>query len=791
MSTIVYPNITTHCDTEPIHLIGRIQSHGYLLAFNQDQFTLEYISSNVPELFDEEQLAKLPFLKTLFGEDIYNEAKNVLNSKLKSTLCTHNLKLGKDEFQVAISTNETYIILELELFDSKDDLKHYKELLFIEHFLTDLQSSQSISELATSVAMRVREFSKFDRVMMYRLDENGDGEIIAEDKKFGLESFLGLNYPASDIPKQARKLYLTNVNRSLNNVNDEGLPLISLKQNSEELDLSYSVFRSMSPVHIQYLKNMGVTATHAISLIVDNKLWGLIICHHYDGAKYLNFNKRLASLLISNSVSQAIDKLQTVERKKLITLENIILDKIRYSKENYSIFERINSHWDEISKLIKADGFVVINKNNFESKGVVPLEGTLQLINNLYCKNINYDVVASSNLSSLNPLFYSNKIAGMLCTLISEELEEYLIFFRKEKTQIVNWAGNPNKAIEIDSSSGIDRLTPRGSFALWQETVEGKSEEWIDFEIEFVTHLRETLISKEIGKIGTLIIENEELTEAESKLQNLVLQRNNELMAMNLLMKQELGDTKEYQRVLELTKSAAEQLNKTKTEFLANMSHEMRTPINGIMGMAQLIQDDPDISADSKYYADIIIESSQRLVSTVSRILDMAKLENNKVGYKFTEVNLGKLFDSIIVPMKILAGEKAQDLILIIHNREVNFVIDELFINQIAINLISNAIKYSPRNSKIEVNVKIVTELKKKYLILIVEDNGNGIEKTSINKLFEPFFMEASSTNAIDNSSGLGLYLVKNYVDLLKGTIEVHSEKNKGSIFSVKIPLVH
>lgn len=226
-----------------------------------------------------------------------------------------------------------------------------------------------------------------------------------------------------------------------------------------------------------------------------------------------------------------------------------------------------------------------------------------------------------------------------------------------------------------------------------------------------------------------------------------------------------------------------------KSHFISNLSHEIRTPINGIIGLAQLIVQDHENAEEVQAFANLILDCSNRLSETVNRVLSVSRIENDAMPVQFENIEVIGFMKKLIKPLTILANQKAQNIIFNSHSEELNMVSDKHYLGQIFTNLVSNAIKYTQEKGKIEINIKEVFQNNKSMFYFSVEDNGIGMERKVIDKIFDPFFTEKEVTKMSDNSVGLGLYLVKNYLQYLKGDITVKSEKGIGSLFYVTIPI--
>lgn len=784
---------TSTCDNEAIHLLGKIQSDGYLFAFDKDLFTLSYVSSNIHEIIPADiALSKHLHLQTLFGGEAFQFVKKLSQEKFTNTLFPHQIIFQDQAYRCYFADGVEHIIAELEVHTSSEfdsvSLNNYH------HIIENIRNAPTPEVLYATVVYALKKAFGFDRAMMYAFDEQNDGLVVAEEKERGLESFLGLKYPASDIPKQARRLYLSNLSRAINDLHDEGLEIRCLNPNYEgqTLDLSYAIFRSVSPIHIQYMQNMGVRASHAVSLVIDNKLWGMILLHHYQGSKRLNFAERLLAQTIGINTAQAIELLETKKQQKRTEEETSMLHKISARKHLEEITEVIIQNWDRLSAHFKVCGFSFLQDNKVKlSYGDAPAEDLVNALHHLTQEKASAGFPTSSRkIKEQFPEWTNKEIAGYLQIAIAANLGKYLYLWRKVKSQTVNWAGNPEKTMSLVETNNRLVLTPRSSFALWQENIKDESLPWQTQDLEFASKLSNVILDTEIRRLSEVLIKQQALKNEQNILEDLLKQKSEELYKLNLKLQEELQENKKYQHELELAKTAGEQLNKLKSNFIANMSHEIRTPINGIIGLARLLTDDPSNTEDVQTFSELILESADRLLATINRILSVSRIENNAVSLEFENTNIPSFLRTLLKPLSVLAKERGQNLVLNIHNEQLSLMIDKHYFGQIFTNLVSNAIKYTAEQGYIEINLKLMMENSQELLYLAVEDNGFGIEKSVIDKIFDPFFTEGEASRVPDNSSGLGLYLVKNYVQYLGGKIEVESQKGKGSKFWITIPIL-
>ncbi|WP_353929779.1 GAF domain-containing protein [Okeanomitos corallinicola TIOX110] len=513
------PVDVSNCDQEPIHIPGSIQPHGIMIVCQEPKLNIIQISQNTFEIVGippEDILGKT--LKILFNNSQIQLIKKSLAEISENInpleLYIHTQK-GRKTFDGIIHKSDELIVIELEPVSGKinDFLTFYK---LVQPIICKMQRLVGLDEFCQNMVKEIRNLTGFDRVMVYKFDPQGAGEVIAEDKLESLDSFMGLHYPASDIPKQARKLYTLNVLRLIPDVNYQSVKLISIDNsvNNQPLDLSGSVLRSVSPIHIEYLKNMGVNASMSISLIREQKLWGLIACHHYLSPQYISYKLRTACELLGRVIPMEIAAKEENEylAHKLI-LQKILSNLLNNLTEDDDWIEALIENRSQLLELVTAQGVVVCNAENIKMIGKTPIlkevKNILEYLNNYIFNQCASDYMYVTDcLPQIYPTAenFTNVASGLLAVMISQEHKQYILWFRSEVMQTVNWAGNPHKPVEINADGNI-QLSPRKSFDLWQETVKLKSLPWDRCEIEVVQELRNIIVglvfkkSEKISKI--------------------------------------------------------------------------------------------------------------------------------------------------------------------------------------------------------------------------------------------------------------------------------------------------
>lgn len=486
----------TNCDREPIHQLGTIQPFGALIAVNGD-WLIAHKSANARDFLGLPQALEQgdPLSRHFSAEALEILSGCVAMLDGDSTVERHfgiDLRGAGQLHDVAIHQSADVVILEIERHDP-DNAPHHIGLL--RPLMAKLENLKDVETLCDAAAQQMKRLLGFDRVMVYRFHEDESGEVIAEAREPHLEAFLGLRYPQSDIPRQARALYVRNLFRIISDINAEPVPIepaVSLA--GKPLDLSLSTLRAVSPIHVEYLRNMGVEASLSISIVIRGKLWGLFACHHYS-PRILSYSLRTVSELFSQLFSLHLDR----------TIANIgigLADKGRELHDRLmsrlagkpSLIESLDTIDKSITPVIPHDGISVYIEGLYKSRGTAPSEeefcNLVPALNGASTGRI----VASHTLSDLIPgaASFMDRVAGAMIIPVSRRPRDYIALWRRELPKVVTWAGNPEKPLEYGPNGA--RLTPRKSFEAWQQSVRGQSASWTDQELQVAESFRITLL---------------------------------------------------------------------------------------------------------------------------------------------------------------------------------------------------------------------------------------------------------------------------------------------------------
>lgn len=486
----------TNCDREPIHMLGGIQPIGFLVAVTSD-WVVRRASSNI-----EAHLGEPP--EALFGEFLSRlltrEALHQIGGRLHllrgpnavERLFGVVLREGQPPYDLAIHISGELIVLEGELSDLEDALEAGTT---VRGMIARLHQVEGFDGLCREAVRQIRALTGFGRVMLYRFDHDGAGEVIAESTASFMPSFMGLHFPASDIPRQARLLYERNWLRLITDTEVAPVPVLPLLDSRQQpLDLSLSVLRSVSPIHIEYLRNMGVKASMSISVLRKGRLWGLIACHNTEPLR-VPFERRTAAELFGQIFSLA---LESREREEELTREaeaNRVHHRLMAALGAMRPGSRsLVEFLETLSEVIGCDGIGLWSSTGTALRGHAPTAEEFAGIVRFLHRAASGTIYATHRLGEMHPPAgdYSQRAAGLLAIPLSRTPRDYLVFFRRAVTHSVTWAGDPNKPATL-GPNGL-RLTPRKSFAAWQETVEGQSRPWTESDLIMAERLRVTLL---------------------------------------------------------------------------------------------------------------------------------------------------------------------------------------------------------------------------------------------------------------------------------------------------------
>jgi two-component system, chemotaxis family, sensor kinase Cph1 len=497
MTKSAQPADPTSCDQEPIHIPGSIQPHGILLAIDPETATVIQVAGETERLLGRTvtQILNEPVGEVL-GSDPAMLIQSSSNGPLAEPVFLGSISVpaASRMLDVVAHRRDGLLILEMEPAEAHRD-SAARMLAKLHAISTELETQLDLTRLCRAAAREMRSLIGFDRVMIYRFLEDKSGCVVAEAKIAELAPFLNHHYPASDIPRQARALYVRSPVRLIPDVNYAPAPLIPAlcPATNEPLDMSDCWLRSVSPTHIQYLKNMGVAASMSISIVIEGTLWGLIACHHAS-PKQVPYELREASKHVGQILSQLIRARQEASHHTETLRLSSTRDELSWTlARSEAVDKALLEHGPALFTLIPADGAAIRFGEEVLCIGHAPPEAevkklTAWIMNSSRPDPYATDVLAERYGPASDPAF---QMAGILATVVSRETPLVLMWFRAEYVQTINWAGNPHKPVEPGTNLGT--LTPRKSFDAWQETVRNRSRAWSSAEVNGVRKFRDTV----------------------------------------------------------------------------------------------------------------------------------------------------------------------------------------------------------------------------------------------------------------------------------------------------------
>jgi light-regulated signal transduction histidine kinase (bacteriophytochrome) len=668
-------------------------------------------------------------LSDLVGLTAAEEVRDVLEKKRWLDANPLSIRASGKSFDGIVHRHEGATILELEPNPAtpEEQSAHHP----FSAAILRVQRTNTVSELANIITHEMRRVIGFDRIMFYRFHEDGSGSVDAEAKDAALEAYLGLRYPASDIPAQARRLYLKNWLRLIFDTRQKPARIVpTLRPDTgAPLDLSFSVLRSVSPIHIEYMENMGVRASMSVSLIVRDHLWGLISCLNHTSPQRVShsmrlaceFMGRLASLQIAAFEDRAIADSRASRRATEDELHRAMLE----SKD--SVLSALIAKPKALMQLVDAGGAAVLN-GELVTCGQVPPSDLIREIAKWLDEKKDLRPFSTASLgATFPPALPASDVASGLLTFTLPGAR--LMWFRPEIVQTVNWGGVPTKPVE----ESTQLLRPRHSFRLWKEEVRSCSHPWTLSEREAADELQRRAIEVDIER--RLFSE---------------------------------------QRAV-----------RARDELLSVVSHDLRNPLIAIeLQAGQLLLRLEESGDESvlrlRKYVQWIGRSTARMKALIDDLLDFAKLDTVSLLLELRSVESRELLEEAIIDAQPLADAKHISLFMdLVDPPRIDA--DAPRISQILSNLLGNAIKYTPENG----NVTLRARGRDGMLLVSIADTGTGIAPEDLPFVFERYWRPKGSKA---EGTGLGLYIARGLVEAHGGRIWAQSSP-EGTTLTFTLPL--
>ena len=737
----------TNCDKEPIHIIRYVQPHALVIVCALDLSSVAFISNNCKQFLNlstEECLNSSP--KNILPEEVLRQIEYSMQSGDSLTLINPiNCPLfhEKKDYVAIVHLNEDKLIV-IEIEPQYSTMQSIDFQLKVGQSIEKIQQENRFPQLFETAANEIKKLTGFDRVMVYQFDAEGHGTVIAEALNDNLEPFLGLRYPATDIPQQARDLFLKNKVRFISDLRAEPAVLFpSVHQETKQaFNQTYNHTRGTSPIHVEYLINMGVFGSMTVAILKNDRLWGLFACHHYESI-WLDYSVRSIIKLLSQIISGHLLLNSALHYKQNTLDAQIVKSKIldQMIKSSDALSGLTEGEYN-IMHLFDCCGAAVYINGEITTLGETPqLTDIKEIINksgldknSLVWKSHHLKKDISSVASTIG------HIAGALILVISQSPEQqFLLWFRKEKKENVSWAGNPEKSV-VKKGDNV-RLSPRKSFAKWKQNVEDRSEKWEKEEANIALALRSDIKEFFLKMYHELRSINEELAEAYKELDS----------------------------------------------FSYTVAHDLRAPLRSIKGFAQILEEDYEdkLDEEGKRVLDVILKSADKMNNYINDILNISKL--GRQGFYFDKIDIEKiiktLFSELADTEKIAFPDRNITLKMPSHIPKIKA--DLTTIQQLFENIIGNAVKYTRKESDALIEVKY--ERRGTYHTISIKDNGVGFDEIYKNKVFEIF--SRLTTDKDFEGTGVGMAIAQKIISKHNGKIDCYSEEGEGSVFEVSIPI--
>ena len=506
------------CAREPIHIPGAIQPHGVMLIADRTSQEISHAAGEVARILGVDAWIGRT-LGAVLGDPLAERLAQVTQSGAISGYAGHFVgPVGG--LDVAAHVQGERLIVEIE--PGLDAAMPATAILGqLEAAGAAFERAPNLKILCERAAVEFRRLTGFDRVMIYRFLDDDAGAVLAEDVAEGMPSFLNHHFPGSDIPAQARALYVRNLVRVIPDIFYLPAPLEPAWTDRTALDMSDCALRSVSPVHMQYMRNMGVGASASVSIVKDGLLWGLIACHHRE-PRLMPYDVRAAARALAGGLARQIRAKEEAEsyreRLRLRGLEDEVMSGFaRAGGLDANLADGVQA----LRRMLDADGVAALRAGDLHLDGVCPPESAVRDLARWVIEQ-GPEPVSTDRLGEVRPSAaeFAAPASGLMGLVVSAEEPFVILWFRAEELEVVNWAGNPHKAVGLGPG---ETLTPRASFEAWRETVNGRSRRWTLAEVDATLRLRGALLEARSHRRLTEL--NARLTEALGEKDGLIEQK--------------------------------------------------------------------------------------------------------------------------------------------------------------------------------------------------------------------------------------------------------------------------
>lgn len=717
------------CASEPIHIPGTIQPHGLLLTLSEPTLVVLQASTN---LNAELELGPLALsgqaLGSLIGADALAQIRLALADLDADEDELHQVTLNGNLYDAVLHRHQGLLFLELE----RSVIPRHTAALQVARTLRRLQAAKTLDALYQTCVSEIRALTGYDRVTLYRFEQEGHGKVICEALSEGMQPYLGLCFPASDIPPQARELYRLNWVRVIPDATYVPVPILPAMRpdTGAPLDLSFAVLRSVSPVHCVYLKNMGIRSSMSISLLKDDQLWGLITCGHREPLR-VPHELRTACISVGQLLSMQITLLQEKEARRHEQEKTAMIDALvsAMAADTLDVMESLLPYAHTLLSLTGADGLAILVEERLHTFGVCPSDEHIHALYS-WVQQQGKGVVHSHQLSAdFSPAeAYQTVASGLLAFRLPKPVNNAVMWFRPEVKTTVQWSGEPVKQREV----GATALTPRLSFELWKQQVDGKALQWSASELQAVASLRRNALEHDLAR---------------------QVQR-------------------EHAAV------------RARDEMVAVVSHDLRSPLTILLMQCGMMRkmvpaDDTKATLRLNNAIETMQTATSRMNTLLEDLIDISRIEAGRYRVALQTLDVTSTLEQLGLMWHPLASAKGVNLTWS-SQPGLSIQADPERLFQVFSNLLGNALKFTHLGGAIEVMALAAGD----EVLFRVCDNGSGIGAAQLPYIFERYW---TSREGNPTGSGLGLYISHGIIEAHGGSLWAESVEGQGSVFSFRV----
>jgi photoactive yellow protein len=737
----------TACDREPIHVPAAIQPHGTLLVADGEAGRVLSAAANLDAFLGVRA-------EDALGRDLAEVLPAGIVASMRAAAADGTLgaapplkasMAGPDgrRLDAAAHRWDGRVLVEIEPEeDDRPPLAVADPRNLVPHALARLHAADGVEFLSQDLVRVVREATGFDRVLLYRFDRDWHGEAVAEAKATDwAQSLVGLHFPASDIPRQARTLYRTSRVRQMPDAGYEAVPLVPSEdpRDGSAIDLSHARLRSMSPRHRDYHAGMGVAGSFSVSLVLEDRLWGLLVGHHRSPRR-LGQDQLDALWLLAEVAAPRLEAGETravrANRRRHRDLHARFIERVAAAGDLRSLTAVGDPSLLELFHACGGAGAMM--EGRWTPQGRTPPEDAVRDLLAWAAPQADQEVFASDCLPAVFPRFHDlgEAAAGALILFLDRQAGSALVWFRPELAQVVAWAGDPRKGGQDED--GVP--SPRRSFDRWVEARRGYARSWPGWKLDLARELRHAV---------------------------------NDVVA------------KAARRIAELNQQL-ERSNAAKSQFLASMSHELRTPLNAIIGFSDMLGAGiaGELRPKQTEYVGHILSAGRHLLDLVNEVLDLSRLEAGQYVLHEETVDVAAAVRDALDFARPAARERAVSLIDAVPAGLPALVADRRALRQILLNLLSNAVKFTLPGGRVRVEAEATAD----GLRLCVADSGVGIPADRLDDVLEPFVQVEDPYSRSREGTGLGLAIVKRLAEAHGAHLRIQSGQGEGTRAAVVFP---